>query len=503
MNKRQSLVKGTFILVSANILVKIIGAVFKIPLTNLIGASGMGDFSIAYNLYVIMFVVSTAGLPVAISKMVAEANSSGRSCDVYAILKSAFFVFCTMGFVFTCLLINFADEICDIIGSDTAYLSIISIAPAIFLTTIIAILRGYYQGHHNMTKTAISQLIEAVFKLFIGYFFAKYLLEQGYHISIASAGAIFGVTIGTFLSAIYLIICIVFSSKKTQKKSKTSYKNILKKLFSIAIPITVGASIISLTSVVDMMTILKRLQDIGVSPEIANELFGAYNMSMTIYNLPQTVISAVAISIIPIISENLQNKFKIEKIIKSALFLTFTFAMPCSVGFIILAKPLLDLLYYKRPEDVLMASPILVILGIAVVFVSVVTITNASLQAMSKPLAVVRSMMFGIFVKIIANYFLIAIPLINISGACFGTVLCFATISVLNLREINRHLNIELMIGKPFIASVFMAILIKTLQINYNISVIYLVSIGAVAYFLVLFLIGGLKELKDFTFKRT
>ncbi|MFI3226420.1 MAG: polysaccharide biosynthesis protein [Clostridia bacterium] len=502
MVKRQSLIKGTFILVSANVLVKIIGAIFKIPLTNLIGASGISDFSIAYNLYAVMFVISTAGLPVAISKMVAESNSNGKNCDVFRIIKAAICIFCTVGLVFTLLLLSFADEICEIVGSETAYLSIIAVAPSVFLTTIVAILRGYYQGHHDMSKTAISQLIEAIFKLLIGYFFAKYLISNGYGVNIASAGAILGVTIGTLISAIYLCICIVFTKKRVKNNRCTSYSEIINKLFAIAIPITIGASVISLTGVVDMLTILKRLQYIGVNSQNASELFGAYNMSLTLYNLPQTVITAISISAIPVIAESQKSTIRVEKIVNTALFMTVTIAMPCSVGFVLLAKPLLDFLYYKRPDDVLMATPILVILGLAVVFVSVVTITNASLQAVSKPMLVVKSMIVGVVVKFIANYFLISVPMINISGAPLGTVLCFLTISLINLHKMRKimHFNINFskIFVKPVISSVVMGVVIKILEENFNmqnkISVIVLIFIGAVTYFGVLILIKGIKK---------
>ncbi|MFI3115048.1 MAG: polysaccharide biosynthesis protein [Clostridia bacterium] len=500
MIKKQSFIKGTFILITANVFVKIIGAVFKIPLTNLIGASGISDFSIAYNLYAVMFVVSTAGLPVAISKLISEENMCNESRDCDRIIKLSFGVFCTLGLFFTIVLVVFAEEICEIIGSKTAFHSIIAVAPSIFLTTVVAIFRGYYQGNHDMSKTAISQLIEAVTKLTIGYFFAKYLIMQGFSVHIASAGAIFGVTVGTFFSALYLCLCSIKSRKKTTLKPRTSYKNISKKLFSIVVPITVGATVISLTGVVDMLTILKRLMYIGVSFEKANEFFGAYNMSLTLYNLPQTVITAISISIIPMISENLKNMQKVEKIVNSALFVAITFAMPCSVGFVLMSRHLLDFLYYKRQNDVIMATPILVILGLAVVFVSIVSITNASLQAISKPFVAVGSMTMGIFVKFIANYFLISIPVINISGAPLSTVLCFLTISILNLRIIRKYFEINLgkIFAKPIFASVFMGIIIKIcenyLDMQKKISTLVLIGIGGVSYFAILILIKGIKK---------
>lgn len=502
MEKRQSFLQGTIILVLANVFVKIIGAMFKIPLTNLIGASGMGDFSIAFNIYAVMFVVSTAGLPVAISKMVAEANAQGRFGDVSRIVKCAFFVFFTISICLMSVVIFFADDICRLIGSETAHLSIVAIAPCIGLVTIIAIFRGYYQGHHNMSKTAISQMIEAVFKLFIGYFFAKYLIDLAFDTSVASAGAIFGVTVATAISCAYLSVNILFFRKKSRLKPTTSCKNITKGLFQIAVPITLGASILSLTSIVDMFTILRRLQEIGVSNADSNALYGAYNMAITIYNLPQAIVMAISISVIPLISECYKNKPRVNEIFNSALGMSVMVAMPCATGFVVMSTQILNFLYYKRPDDVLMASPILVILGIAVVFVSIVIITNATLQAISKPLIPVRSMCIGIVVKIIANYILVGIPTINISGAPMGTVLCFLVIAVLNLHEIRKNLAINLKINnlfiKPIISSFLMSLVIsKSYQIfdKYtNIGTILVIFVAGISYFVIMYFLGVFRK---------
>ena len=499
MEKRQSFIYGTFILLCANILVKIIGAIFKIPLTNLIGASGMGTFSVAYNLYVIMFSVSTAGLPVAISKLVSEANATNKSSDVPRIIKCAFVVFFGISLILTILVLVFAGEICNLISNQSSYFSILAVAPSIFLITIVSILRGYYQGHHNMTKTAVSQIIEALFKLLVGYFFADYLIKVGYSVEIASAGAIFGVTFGTFLSAIYLCVNILFFRKKYTKKPVTSYKKIRQNLFQIAIPITLGTLMLSLTSLVDMFTIMNRLTSIGISENLANDLYGAYNMSLTLYNLPQTIVMAISVSIIPILSENYikKNYINVKKMLNSALFIAVLIALPCSVGFITLSEEILSFLYYKRPEDVIMAAPILVILGVSVVFVSITSIINASMQAMGKPLLPIKAISVGILVKLVVNFVTLANPSINISGAAMGSACCFFVIAVLNVREIRKLTSSSIDMGKifirPLIASILMGLTLTQISENLTgrFAVLMLIAIGGAVYFLVLIIIGG------------
>lgn len=504
MSKKQGFIKGAFILLASNMVVKILGAFFKIPLTNLLGASGIGTFSIAYNIFALMFVIGSAGLPVSISKLISDQNARNQSQNNGKILRISFILFVSISAFISAFIFFFAREICNFIGNENAYLSIIAIVPAIFIVTIVSILRGYYQGHHDMTKTAISQLLEAFFKLLIGYFFARHLLDVGYDQSIAAAGAIFGVTLSTLISAIYLVCCFTFKKRKKRETPNISSINIAKKLLKLSIPITISASILSLTGLIDMVTIMNILKSSGFHESTANEFYGAYNMSMAVYSLPQTLILSISVSIIPGISEHFaKNNHKIiEKTINSGLLLATIFAFPCAIGLITLSTEILSFLYYKQPADVLIASPVLVVLAYAVVLVSLVTITNSNLQSISQQFLPLNAIFCGIFVKIATN--LIFIPRMNISGAGIGTVLCFFVIAIMNLKNLSKFykINYDKILIKPAICSIFMYFFIIFYKNNFNqnskLFLPLIITFSAIFYFFSYFLLGGYKDLKHY-----
>ncbi len=496
MGKKQGIVEGAFVLLISNFFVKILGAFFKIPLTNLLGASGIGTFSVAYNLYVVLFILSTAGLPVSISKMISAQNAKKEYGNVPKTIKCAFGIFLTLSTIISAIFIIFAKNICDLISNSSAHLSLIAISPAIILITITSILRGYYQGHHNMTKTAISQLLEAVFKLFVGYFFANHLILIGYSEEIASAGAIFGVTFGTLISTIYLVINIAFFRTKNTHKPTKSYKTLAKHLLKLSLPITITALILSLTSIVDMVTILTIL------PENNNEFYGAFNMATTVYSLPQTIISAIAISIIPSISEHFasKNHRKVECAINSGLMLVCVFSFVSSMGLVLLSHEILNFLYYKHPQDVLISSPPLVMLAYSVLFVSLTTITNSNLQAISKQNMPLKAIFLGIIIKFATN--IIFIPYMSISGAAFGTILCFLVISIMNLYSLSKFYTIKFdkIFIKPAISSIITGFFIYYLKGLFDlarpINLILVIFLAIICYFLWLFIFGSLKDIE-------
>ncbi len=504
-NKQNNFLMGAFVLVVANALVKVIGAVFKIPLTNLFGKEGMGIFTVAYNIYTALFIISTAGLPVAISKMVAEASALGRKNEVRKILSVAFRVFAIVGAAASLIMFFGAHVFTGIVKNSMAYYAVLAISPALLFTAIMSTIRGYYQGLSNMVPTALSQVIEALCKLIFGYGLAAFLLKAGYSIEIAAAGAIGGVTIGTAFGALYLCLKRLRDRKKLDVQgtdpTTRSSREILSNLWKIALPVTVGASVLSITNLVDMLVVMNRLQDIGMTEEAANALYGAYSMSVTMFNLPQTLITAISISIIPAVATAFAKKDLVGagKTMGSALKLTSIMALPAGAGLTILAGPILNLIYYRRPEDAAIAAPMLRTLGFAVIFVAFVSVTNAVLQSMGKVNVPVVTMLTGGAVKLLTNYTLVGTKSINIHGAPIGTLCCYATITILNLVIIHRSFshapNIFTIIARPILAALGMSavtyIVFRFLNGPLGSKMAVLVTIGAAvvsyAVFLVLF----------------
>ncbi len=462
--------QSTMILMAASIIVKIIGALFSIPLTNLYGADGNGIFTVAYYIYTAMFIISTAGLPVAVSKMVAEAKALGKIRETKRIGKVALIAFAGIGLFFTLVMVFGVDVFMSLAKSAMARKAVLAVAPTIFFICIVSAIRGYYQGLSNMVPTAVSQVIEAVGKLVFGLFLAYYLMGKGYGLETVVAGAIGGVTIGTILSAVYIII-VRLRDVKTDKEEVaqdtgecSSVKDILKSLIKISVPITIGSSVLSVTNLIDTFVVLARLQEgCNLTDVAANHLYGAYGMSVKFFNLPQTVIVGIGISVIPAIAAALatKEKDKARHFTESAFRLTGLLAFPCAVGLGVLSKPILSLFYIKQQSDAAEAAPLLVLLAPAVFFVAMVSVTNAVLQASGRIWIPVFTMTLGGIIKLTTNYFLVGTPGINISGAPIGTCFCYGTIMLLNLifiwKNIIRFSPIRVFV-KPLASSLLMGV---------------------------------------------
>ena len=498
-----SFIESTFVLMVASIVVKLIGAFYSIPLTNLYGAAGTGIFNVAYYVYTTMFIISTAGLPVAVSRMVAASNTLGRGREVRRIGRIAFISFTVIGLFFSAVIFFGADLFVTLAGLPSARFAVLAISPCIFFVALVSAIRGYYQGLANMVPTAWSQVIEALGKLIFGLGLAYYLMDRGYSLDIVVAGAIGGVTIGTVLGAIYIIIVRIRDIRRGDvavnclTNESRSSKELTRALFAIAVPITLSAGVLSLTNLIDTFLVVRRLQEAGMTSPEAGTLYGAYGMAVKFFNLPQTIIVGIGTSVLPAISAALarRSREQASRLTESSFRLTALLALPCAVGLAVLPQPIMDLLYYQQPEDVLVAAPTLTLLGPAVVFVAMQSVSNAILQAQGKEKLPVVSMAIGGAVKLITNYTLIAIPAINIRGAPIGTSLCYGTITVLNLIFI-RHYGIPFSFTKTFlkplisagVMGVFAYLMYPPVSgvIGSKLGVLAVIALSAVLYLLML-----------------
>lgn len=462
-NTKNSFLKGAFIIALSNIIIKLIGAVYKIPLDGLIlKTEGMGIYSSSYTIYNTLFIASTAGIPVAISKLVSEARVSGRIRESKKILSISVKLLMAVGFFAAALMFLGARFFSDLISAPSSYLTMMVMAPSLFFVAMSSCYRGYYQGQNNMVPTAISEVIEAMCKLVFGLFVAYFLMKLYNEPYIGSAGAMSGITLGTIGGFLYLYF---YNRKKIKNdvispcdSDVKSTKEILKSIVKLAVPVTLGVSVFTLTSVIDTGMIMNQLAGLGFSEELRTSLYGYLNRAITLFNLPPTIISAIAISIVPAISASLAigDNEDAKKNVKSALHITIIFAVPCAAGLSSLAKPILALLY-NDPDH----SFLLNIMGIAVLFVTAVQISNAILQSYGKPWIPVIDMIIGGIVKIVVNLLLVSHPDININGAPIGTTLCYFTVMMLNLIHIKRltkiKFNILTFVVKPLILGLITA----------------------------------------------
>lgn len=442
----KNFLSGALILSAAGVLVKIIGAIYKIPLVNLLGEEGMGYYNSAYQIYSLLFVISTAGIPVAISKLVSESIVLKRLHEPKKILRIAVITFSVIGLVGTLALWFGVDLFCNMIKNSNADLSVLAVAPAVFFVSLTASFKGFYQGHKNMKPTAIYQILEALSKL-IGLGIVLVMAANGCNARQLAAGAILGVTLGAFLSSLFMFLRFVLGKAErvpsdAEYRPSRSGKEIFKEMIKISIPVTLGSAVTSITSTVDLLVVMRRLQSgAGFSEEMANKLYGAYSgLSTTMFNLPPTVILPIAVSVLPFISAayairdhktvygNMHSSFKVASLM----------AMPCAIGMSFMAEPILWLLFGSQPSAVQIAAPTLRVLAISIMFVPLVSLSNAVLQAVGHTVLPVVAMLTGAVLKIVINFILVGIPSVNINGAPIGTFFCYGSIILINLINIRR-----------------------------------------------------------------
>ena len=486
---------GAAILAMGILVVKVIGLVYKIPLVNIIGSEGSADFNNAYNIYSVLLTISTAGLPVAVSKMVSEANALGRQNQVHKVFRLSLAAFLTLGVVSFLIMYFGSEQLAGMMHDSLAAAGIRALAPAVICVGCLSAFRGYAQGHGNMTPTAVSQILEALCKLVIGLGLAYWLVRAGQPSHVAAAGAITGVTVGTILALAYMIFNFVSTRMREEKDTQDapdSARRILSTLMKIAIPITISSSMVGIVTVIDSALVQGQIQKVlisdpdswalyqqvvdfvpleaardawqqavssGAAAEAVSQLYGAvelaaenisrslygnYSGALTIYNLPLSLMAAITASVIAAVSAALARRDRrgAARITGSALRITALLAFPMGVGLFVLGTPIIRLIF---PElDASVAGPLLSTLGIASIFVCLMLVCNSVLQAHGFINLPVVIMALGGVVKIVTNYNLVAVPTIGISGAPVGNVLCFGLCMVLDLVVIARVIH-----GRP------------------------------------------------------
>ncbi len=541
-NKKMGFIEGAMIIAIANILVKIIGAIFKIPLdTFVLQTDGMALYNTSYMIYNLLFVISTAGLPTAISKLVAESDSVGDYDGSKKILKVSLILLLCIGGIGSIVLFAGSKLFSGLLGYPDAYITMIAMSPSLLFVAGMSAFRGYFQGHGNMLPTAISEVIEAACKLFVGLSLAYIMLPMGK--MYASAGAIFGVTVGSVIGITFLVLYYLKGKKNEKKSGKTtlSAKRVLINIVKIAVPITLGVSVFTLTSFIDTAMVTNQMKGYIATSDVAEEsilsnlneermedykeilsnieksgaenkkeklkenkaafVYGYLVRAITLFNMPAVVISAIATSAVPAIaSANAENdKKKSRSFTKSALLITIVLALPCAAGISILAKPILSFIYGDGSFSVLLN-----VMGVAVLFLTLVQIVNALLQSWGKVWIPVVNMLIGGAVKILTNLVLVGKPEINIMGAPIGTLLCYIVVATLNIIALCKNSGIRPdfkgFILKPVFCGAVMGIFTFGVQsalsgiTGEKIAMIISIGISVIVYFAAIILTKTLKR---------
>lgn len=435
----RSFFSGVMILTVSNLLVKITGLLFKIPMNYIVGDTGMGYFNSAYSIYTFFYMLSTSGLPVALAVMVSEKRAAGNVTAAKTIYRTALALFVVGGLGVFLLMFFASGELAELIRSDKSALSVAVAAPTMLFICVSSALRGYFQGCGNMLPTAVSQLIEAVGKLLIGIAAAIYAIRMDYDIHVIAAYAVSGLTLGSFAGMVYLLIAKFLRGDRDlltedlQIRNETvPHREILTRFLKISLPITISASVMSLTNMIDTALIQRILQHAGMAEEEAATLFGNYtSLAVPMFNLPPVFVYPIAYSIVPAISAALSSgqKDKAAAAVETSLRAAVLIGMPCALGLTVLADPILCIFY--KADSAHLASPLLTLLAPSSFFVCILAVTNSILQSCGEERKPVISMLCGAVVKCVSS--VILLQKIGIAGAPVSTFLCYLTVTVINL----------------------------------------------------------------------
>lgn len=511
MEKKNNFLKGAAILGIAGGIVKILGAIYRLPLSNIIKSEGMGYYQTAYPFYTLLLTISTAGFPIAIAKLVSERRAIGDYKSAHKVFKVALMGLLIAGVLTSGFVFFGADFIVNSLDNPNAYYALIALVPALFFVPIMAAFRGFFQGSQTMTPTALSQIIEQFFRVASGLMLTYFLLDQG--IPKAAGGASFGGSVGAIAGALTMGFIYLRRRKAIFNEMNNSLyqeeyrvKSIIKDLLIVAIPITIGAAVIPIMDTIDVSIVLKRLQYIGYSEAQSNELYGNLKgMAQTLINLPQVFSVAIGMSLVPAIAEANARKEKKEmgKMISSGIRVTLLIGLPAAFGLFVLSRPIIELLYYKNPlETIISVGSLLRTLAPGVVFLTLVQAFSAILQGLGKPMIPAINLFIGAGVKVVLSYFLTTIPSINIHGAAISTVIAFAIAAFLDLFFVVKYSKVSLsfknIFFKPFLSALGMSgaaglsykIIVSTL--GNRLSTIIAIGFGALVYIILLVITGSI-----------
>lgn len=448
--RKNTFVQGALILTAAGIIVKFIGAISRIYLSRLLGGEGIGLYQMAYPIYLLCLAVSSAGLPVAISIMVAEKNAIHDYLGGQRVFRISLMALTATGLFFSALLYFGAHWLIDsgIVRDPRAYWSLLALSPAILMATVLATLRGYFQGLQSMTPTAVSQIIEQVFRVVIMIGLAVVLLPYG--LEYGAAGATFGAAPGAFVGILVLLYFYYrnrgWRKEMLESRDKSivpdSTWKIIKRLLVLALPVSLANIMLPIVSNIDLFIVPRRLEVAGFSVETSTTLFGYLTgMATALVNMPTIMTASLAASLVPVISEAVArgNREIISQRTGLAMRMANLITVPSFIGMCVIATPISSMLY-ATPD----AGPCIAVMSFGVFLLGVQQVTTGVLQGMGKTAIPFINMVVSACVKIILSWNLTAIPSLGVLGAAWATNADFGVAALLNLYFLHKYMNYRL-----------------------------------------------------------
>ena len=462
--KKQSLVKASLILGIAGIVARFLGLFFRWPLIMLIGDEGVGYYQMSYPLYM-FFVAMASGVPVAISKMISEKKAKGDIEGIFVILKESSILMMFMGIGTTLILFIFAKPIIKFVQWDMKSnysLLVISFSP--FIISIMTIYRGFFQGLQNMTPSGVSQILEQIGRVIIGVGLAILLLPKG--IEYAAGGAAFGAAAGGVIGASYLHEKYKKVKKEMWNKKVKSNPEVLTSILKIALPISVGATVGTIMSLIDSILVPQKLLQAGLSSEQATVLYAQLTgKANVITNIPLTLSIALGTSLIPIIAESyiMNKRSELESKVQLSMKMSMIIAMPCTLGLFFLAGPIMKVIFPGKYDGIL----ILKYLSLSIPFIIITQTTTSIMQGIGHYIRPIINLFIGCIIKVILTFVLVSMPEINIYGAVIASISAYLVATLLNLISLKGKLKLRLKVYENFVKPI-LAALIMTIGVLFS-----------------------------------
>ena len=480
----KSVAKGISILGIAGIVCKVIGLLFSIPL-NMIGEEGVAEagkvanlFYLVYPTYTLLLTISSAGLPVAVSRLVADFLARDDSGNARNTFKVALMMLLSIGGFFSVIMVALNRMLVSMVGVSTTSMGFYAIAPCVMIVCVLSAFRGFFQGQQNMVPTAVSQLIEQVGKVILSLPLAYYGIHVLRSLELGAAGALLGITLAEIIAMIYMIIRYKLRKKEFDALPRNpdlkpiSYRRLLHRLIIISIPITISACIIPLSQFIDSAMMIKRMMTAGLTQAAAEDAYGAFTSAVIrLINIPTALALAISISLVPGVSSRfaVQDTEGVHREINTGMRYAFLIGFPCSVGMSLLSYRIVSFFYFSWSlSRIQLASELLTFSALTVVLFTVVQATSSILQGVRKQKIPMYTMLAGVAVKILLNYILIGTPGIDIHGGPYASIACYSVVMVLNVFYVCRLTKMKFRwmawVIRPGIASAVMGVVVWLLE---------------------------------------
>ncbi len=517
------LVQGS-ILAMASLISRVIGLIYRIPLTNIIGDGGNNIYAAAYDVYNILLLISSYSLPLAVSKLVAARLATGEKKNANRVFRGAFVFALTTGTIAFIIVFVFADAITRLLATPQSFLALRVLGPGLIIVAVMGVVRGYFQGMGTMVPSAISQIIEQIVNAIVSVLGAYFLFSYGskvgavvgnseeYGEAFGAAGGTLGTVTGAAASLIFLFLVYLTYSRSFKKEIRAdknhrteSYGSIAKLLILTIVPVLLSTTVYNISSIVDQGIFKNLALYQGHAASEISIWWGVFTGKYKVLtNVPIAIASAMAASCVPSITaaySQKDNKLVRAKISSSLRFIMIL-AFPCMVGLCVLASPILQLLFHDaRP----LGANMIVAGGISIIFYSVSTLSNAALQGIDHMAEPVKNAIVSLILHIGVLFILMLVFHMNIYAVIFANVFFSLIMCILNSRSLFRYCKFRQEYRRTYIIPAISAILMglvvyaiyKLVMIGCHsnaLATLLAILMGMLSYSLFITRLGGITE---------